>query len=125
MRRIAVGAASYFHPRGGRQLPEASGDVAAGRELACQAIGRQQTVSDKPDPGGFAPADPLRLRSRGPAIPAPLRRARPWRASPVMRQQQRVQSSRFEPHNGLRAAAGKTRPYRTVNGIKGDVMGYE
>src|SRR5204863_8810896 len=35
------------------------------------------------DPGGFAPAAPPRLRSRGPTIPAPLRRARPWRASPV------------------------------------------
>ena len=32
------------------------------------------------DPGGFAPADPLRRRSRGPQRPAPLRRARPWRA---------------------------------------------
>ena len=31
--------------------------------------------------GGFAPADPFRCRSRGPAIPAPLRRARPWRAT--------------------------------------------
>src|SRR5213075_3110679 len=37
------------------------------------------------DPGGFAPADPPRLRSRGPTIPAPLRRARLWRAWPVMR----------------------------------------
>ena len=34
----------------------------------------------KLDPGGFAPADPPRLRSRGPMIPAPLRRARLWRA---------------------------------------------
>src|SRR5207247_740262 len=34
------------------------------------------------DPGGFAPAAPRRLRSRGPTIPAPLRRARRWRASP-------------------------------------------
>jgi hypothetical protein len=72
VRRIAVGAASYLHPRGGRQLPEASGDVAAGRELACQAIGRHHTVFGQ-----------------------------------------------------LRAAAGKTRPYRTVNGIMGDVIGYE
>src|SRR5207248_7023714 len=36
------------------------------------------------DPGGFAPADPPRLRSRGPMIPAPLRRARPWRAGTIM-----------------------------------------
>ncbi|HMC76262.1 MAG TPA: hypothetical protein VKH34_03990, partial [Vicinamibacterales bacterium] len=32
------------------------------------------------DPGGFAPADPPRRRSRGPMIPAPLRRARQLRA---------------------------------------------
>src|SRR5204863_8169593 len=37
------------------------------------------------DPGGFAPAAPPRLRSRGPTIPAPLRRARLWRAWPVTR----------------------------------------
>ena len=32
------------------------------------------------DPGGSPPRTPFRRRSRGPAIPAPLRRARPWRA---------------------------------------------
>jgi len=30
--------------------------------------------------GGLRPRTPFRRRSRGPAIPAPLRRARPWRA---------------------------------------------
>src|SRR5438045_8254900 len=35
------------------------------------------------DPGGFAPADPTPSLAGAPC-PAPLRRARLWRASPVM-----------------------------------------
>jgi endonuclease/exonuclease/phosphatase family metal-dependent hydrolase len=53
------------------------------------------------DPGGFAPADPPRLRSRGPN--APFRsggRAR-GAPSPLCGSRKRVQSSRFRPHNGL------------------------
>src|SRR5436190_12942126 len=41
---------------------------------------RWSISSSNLDPGGFAPADPPRLRSRGPLSPAPLRRARLWRA---------------------------------------------
>ena len=36
-------------------------------------------------PGGFAPPDPPSPSLAGAPCPAPLRRARPWRAWPVMR----------------------------------------
>src|SRR5205814_10482442 len=80
------------------------------------------------DPGGFAPADPPRLRSRGPA--APLRSGgRPRGAlGPLCASlRKRVQSSRFEPHNGLKLCSGEmkqvfaTASYSLRTAIRGSV----
>ena len=54
------------------------------------------------DPGGFAPTDPPRRRSRGPR--APLRSGGRARGAPgpLCGSGKRVQNSRCEPHNGLK-----------------------
>src|SRR5919198_2794260 len=56
------------------------------------------------DPGGFAPADPPRLRSRGPKAPLRSGGRACGAPSPLCGSRKRVQNSRFGPHNELSQA---------------------
>src|SRR5438552_12471199 len=89
--------AGVFRPASWSRTPDLDRD---GRTR--ERVQRVTTAGFKLDPGRFAPADPPRLRSRGPV--APLRSG--GRAcgppSPLCGSlRKRGQSSRFEPHNGL------------------------
>src|SRR5713101_7884409 len=51
--------------------------------------------------GGLRPRGPPSPSLAGPLIPAPLRRARPWRAQPVMRPAATSTEVSFRAHDGL------------------------